>query len=88
MDETWLNALRDGWRAAELTPLDHALCAYAEKLTLTPSEMSESDLNSLREFGCDDVTLHDAIQVITYFNYINRIADATHVDLDPGMDPR
>lgn len=88
VDETWLNALRNGWRTAELTPLDQALCTYAEKLTLTPSEMSEPDLKALRALGCDDVTLHDAIQVISYFNYINRIADATHVDLDPGMDPR
>jgi len=25
--------------------------------------------------------------VIAYFNYINRIADATHVDLEPEMAP-
>jgi uncharacterized peroxidase-related enzyme len=87
VDETWLNALRNGWRTAELTPLDQALCNYAEKLTLTPSEMTELDLKALRELGCDDVTLHDAIQIISYFNYINRIADAIHVDLEPEMVP-
>jgi len=86
-DETWLNALRGGWRTADLNPMDRALAAYAEKLTLSPHEMTESDLIALRNIGLDDVSLHDAIQVISYFNYINRIADATHVDLDPDMDP-
>ncbi len=50
--------------------------------------MTEQDLTPLRAQGLDDVALHDTIQVIGYFNYINRIADASHVDLDPGMDPR
>ena len=87
-DETWLHTIRDGWHSADLNPLDKALCAYAEKLTLTPAAMAEADLETLRAHGLDDPALHDAIQVISFFNYINRIADATHVDLDPGMDPR
>ncbi len=87
VDEAWLTALREGWRDADLISVDRALSAYAEKLTLTPHEMTEADLDGLRDLGLDDVALHDAIQVISYFNYINRIADASHVDLDPGMDP-
>lgn len=47
--------------------------------------MTELDLVTLREAGFDEVALHDAIQVIAYFNYINRIADAMHVDLEPEM---
>ncbi|MDF1837887.1 MAG: hypothetical protein P1V35_08465 [Planctomycetota bacterium] len=88
IDETWLNTIRDNWRTAALTPVDQALCAYAEKLTRTPAAMTEADLQRLRGLGLEDKTLHDAIQVTSFFNYINRIADATHVDLDPGMDPR
>lgn len=49
--------------------------------------MEEADLAPLREQGLEDVALHDAIQVIAYFNYINRIADAVHVDLEPEMEP-
>ncbi len=49
--------------------------------------MSEADLAPLRALGYDDVALHDLIQVTSYFNYINRIADGVHVELDPGMDP-
>lgn len=85
--ERWLATLARDWRAAELAPADRALCAYAEKLTRTPGAMTAADLQELRDAGLDDVALHDAIQVIAYFNYINRVADALHVDLEPGMPP-
>lgn len=80
-------ALKTDWRGAELGPQDAALCAYAEKLTRTPRAMTEADAEALREVGLDDVAIHDAIQVVAYFNYINRIADAVHVDLEPEMPP-
>ena len=49
--------------------------------------MREADVEKLRLLGFDDVQIHDAIQVVAYFNYINRLADAVHVDLEPGMSP-
>ena len=49
--------------------------------------MSEEDVQLLRREGFDDLAIHDAIQVIGYFNYINRVADAFHVDLEPEMSP-
>jgi len=85
--EAWLGALARDWREASLSESDAALCAYAEKLTRTPSAMREEDAEELRRNGFDDVQIHDAIQVIAYFNYINRVADAVHVDLEPGMAP-
>ena len=83
----WLRALADDWRSAELAPCDRALCAFAVKLTRTPQSMKESDIAGLREHGFDDVAIHDAIQVASYFNYINRIADAIDVELEPEMEP-
>lgn len=80
-------ALLEDWRAAPLCEADRALCAYAEKLTLRPSAMERADLELLRRSGFDDLAIHDAIQVVGYFNYINRLADAVHVDLEPGMPP-
>jgi uncharacterized peroxidase-related enzyme len=80
-------AMSDDWRAAALSDVDRELCEYAEKLTLRPSEMTEADLAPLRALGLSDAALHDCVQVVSYFNYINRIADATHVDLEPGMPP-
>ena len=85
--EELLRALASDWRTAALDEVDEALCAYAEKLTLRPAEMDEADIVRLRGLGLDDVAIHDAIQVVSYFNYINRVADATHVDLEAGMDP-
>ena len=78
--------MRD-WRTADLSEADRALCAFAEKLTRAPAEMSAGDLDALRGHGFEDEAISDAIQVTAYFNYINRVADATHVDLEPGMPP-
>ena len=63
------------------------MCLFAEKLTREPAAMRESDVQSLREVGFDDVAIHDAIQVVSYFNYINRVADAVRVELEPEMAP-
>ncbi len=67
--------------------MDEALCVYAEKLTRRPAEMTAEDIEALRAVGLDDQAVHEAIQVVSYFNYINRVADATHVDLEPEMGP-
>jgi uncharacterized peroxidase-related enzyme len=80
-------ALQRDWRGAGLSARDRALCAYAEKLTRAPAAMSAEDVEALRVEGLDDVAIHDAIQVISYFNYINRVADAVQVPLEPEMPP-
>jgi len=85
--EQLVEAIARDWRQAELSPADQALCRYAEKLTRTPAEVGEADLEGLRAEGFDDVALHDLFQVVAYFNYINRIADAVHVELEPEMEP-
>jgi len=60
-----------------------ALCDYAVKLTAIPSSVGLEDADRLRAHGWDDAAIHDAIQVIGYFNYINRIADAVGIDDEP-----
>ena len=85
--DTYVRAVSEDWRSAVVDPVDRALCAYAEKLTRTPGAMNESDAQVLRDEGLDDVAIHDAVQVISYFNYINRVADAVHVELEPEMPP-
>ena len=42
----------------------------------------------LRGVGLDDAAIHDAIQVIAYFNYINRVAEAVGTDPEPEWEPR
>lgn len=85
--DAWVAAVSADWHTAELAEPDAVLCAFAEKLTRSPAEMREADVITLREHGFEDAAIHDAVQVIAYFNYINRIADATHVDLEEEMEP-
>ncbi len=60
-----------------------ALCDYAIKLTAAPATVGIDDADALRALGWDDAAIHDAIQVISYFNYINRIADGVGVEDEP-----
>ncbi len=68
------------WRTAPLSPADRALCEFAAKLTHRQKEMTADDVDELRAHGLDDTAIHDAAQVIAYFNYITRIADALGVE--------
>ena len=64
------------------------MCDYAVKLTETPSFVGREDADDLRSLGWDDEAIHDAIQVIAYFNYINRIADGVGIEDEPDWDER
>ena len=55
---------------------------YAEKLTLTPSHMTEEDIKKLQNAGWTDRDILDICQVAAYFNYRVRIADGLGVNLD------
>lgn len=78
-------AIARDWRTAGLSAADRALCAYAEKITREPAAATAADLDELRRAGFGDAAIHDAVQVIAYFNYINRVADALGVDPEPGI---
>ena len=56
-----------------------ALLEYAEKLTLHPSEIEESDVESLRLSGLDDGCILEANQIIGYFSYVNRLLNGLGV---------
>ena len=71
------------YRRAELRAPVRALCDYAVKLTHTPTAVGRADVEELRGHGWDDEAIHDAIQVIAYFNYINRIAEAVGIGPEP-----
>ena len=60
-----------------------ALCDFAVRLTRTPAAVGAADVDGLRTHGWDDPAIHDAIQVIAYFNYINRIAEGVGTDPEP-----
>ena len=82
-----VHAIARDWRTARLNAIDGALCAYAEKLTAHPTEMTAADIEALRHAGLDDVAIHDATQIVAYFNYINRVADALGVEREDFIQP-
>ncbi len=49
--------------------------------------MSPIDLDYLRDCGFDDRAIHDATQVIGYFNYITRVADGLGVEPEEFIQP-
>jgi len=75
------------WRTAGLSAADQALCAWAELVTQNAHGTTSADLDQLRVHGFDDRAIHDATQVISFFNYINRMADALAVDPEEWLTP-
>ena len=71
------------YRAADLTPAVRALCDFAVKLTLVSASIEQADVDGLRAHGWSDEAIHDAIQVVGYFNYVNRVADAVGIEDEP-----
>ena len=76
------------YREAGLAHRVRALCDFAVKVTVDPAKVSRADIDALREQGWSDAAIHDALQVVSYFNYINRIADAVGIDDEPEWGPR
>jgi alkylhydroperoxidase family enzyme len=50
--------------------------------------VGREDADLLRSHGWSDVAIHDAIQVISYFNYVNRIAEAVGIEDEPEWDAK
>ncbi len=77
-------AIEQDYREAELSPRERAMLSYAVKLTLTPSEMGQADVQHLREVGLSDAAILDVCQVTAYYNYVNRLAEGLGVELEDG----
>ena len=83
--DAFVEAIATDWRTAPLSDRDHALCEVAVKLTHAQHEMTPADLDALRAHGFDDPAIHDAVQIIGYFNYISRVADTLGVEDEPHV---
>lgn len=73
------------YRNAPISRAELALLEFAEKLTREPSSCREHDMNLLRQAGWSDRAILDTTLVISYFNFVNRIADGLGVELEEGM---
>jgi uncharacterized peroxidase-related enzyme len=65
------------WKRAGLDPRRSAICAYAEKLTRTPREMTRDDLASLLAVGLSQEEAWDVAEIAAMYNFTNRMAMAT-----------
>jgi uncharacterized peroxidase-related enzyme len=73
-DEVLGDYIATNWRHAGLDERRAAICAYAEKLTARPHEMSEDDLRSLRDVGLSDHEVWDVVEIASMYNFTNRMA--------------
>jgi uncharacterized peroxidase-related enzyme len=83
--DAFVHAVVRDWSSAPLAAPERALCAYAVLLTRDSHAATRADLEKLRAAGFDDRAIHDAVQVIAYFNYVTRVADGLGIDPEPGL---
>jgi uncharacterized peroxidase-related enzyme len=81
-----VEALKTDYRQAALNAADLAMLDYAAVLTLTPTAITESHLQALRDAGFNDRAILDIALIIAYFAYVNRIADGLGVSLEAYWD--
>lgn len=67
------------WRRADLDERRAAVCAYAEKLTRTPREMTEDDVAGLLAVGLTREEAWDVAEVAAMYGFTNRMAMATNM---------
>lgn len=58
------------------------MLTYAAKLTKTPAEMTDADVERLRAVGFSDAAILDICQVTAYFAFVNRIANGLGIELE------
>jgi uncharacterized peroxidase-related enzyme len=62
------------------------LCDYARALTVAPAGVGAAEADALRAHGWSDLAIADAINVIAFFNHINRIAEGVGTDPEPDWE--
>lgn len=66
----------------------NGLVFYARKLTLLPNAVGKEDLAELRAAGFEDAEVRDVVQILAYFNYVNRIANGMSLDIETVLSER
>ena len=80
-DDLLVEQVKDDWRQLELTEAERAMLEYVEKLTLTPTSMTEADVQRLRDAGWSDRDVLDIVHVCAYFNFRVRVVDGLGLEL-------
>jgi len=74
-----VEALQTDYRSAAINEQDRAMLDYVVKLTKDATKVSPEDHAKLRAAGFDDRGILQITLIASWFNYINRVADALGV---------
>jgi uncharacterized peroxidase-related enzyme len=74
-----VEALEKDYRTAPITPQERVMLDYVVKLTKDATKVWKDDIEGLRAVGFDDRGILQITLIASWFNYINRVADALGV---------
>ena len=76
------------FQAADIDEATKAILEFAVKVTKAAPTVTQADLEHLRSYGLTDEALFAIVEVVGFFNYVNRIADAFGIELDDFLEGR
>jgi uncharacterized peroxidase-related enzyme len=79
LDESLVKAIREDYRTAPIADSDKVMLGYVEQLTRDATRIGRGDHDRLRAAGFDDRGILQITLIASWFNYINRVADALGV---------
>jgi uncharacterized peroxidase-related enzyme len=79
LDEELVRALQDDYRTAPIPEQDRVMLDYVLQLTKDATRIGPGDHERLRAVGFDDQGILQITLIASWFNYINRVADALGV---------
>ena len=79
LDEALVSAIREDYRSAPIDERDKVMLGYVEQLTRDATRIGRGDHDRLRAAGFDDRGILQITLIASWFNYINRVADALGV---------
>ena len=82
LDDSLIAALRRDYHTAPISEQERVMCDYVIKLTKDATQCGPADLDGLRAVGFDDQGILQITLIASWFNYINRVADALGVGRD------
>ncbi len=85
-DADWVKAFAADPDGFELEPEERALVDYAVALTRDPATGRKEAVEGLRAAGFDDEAILHATEVVSYFNYVNRMVHGLGVELESDDD--
>ncbi len=75
-DDLLVEAILSEYRGAPISEKERVMLDYAVQLTADATKIRPETLEQLRSFGFDDTAILQITLIASWFNYINRVADA------------